>query len=218
MFPPVNATNVTEDGIIAIGGNLDIDTLTTAYHSGIFPWPINEDYPLTWFAPDPRGILKLKDFKVTKSLKKFLNKTNYQVRYNQDFQKIISMCSKVKRANESGTWIYDQIIQGYQLLFDHQLAYCIGVYEEKQLIGGLYGVCFGELISGESMFHLKSNASKVALASLLEKLKDKKVPFIDTQMSTPIIKSFGGKDVPRSEFMTMLTTLNTLRNRDEIFN
>lgn len=215
VFPPVDSAS--EDGLLAVGGNLDIETLTTAYKSGVFPWPVEEGYPTTWFAPDPRGIIDLKDYKISKSLKKFLNKTDYKVMFNHDFEQIITRCSVIKRKHETGTWIYQDIIDAYTKMFDQGLAYCVSVYEADKIIGGLYGVCIGELITGESMFHKKDNASKVALVYLLDKLQAKNIPFIDTQMVTSVIESFGGKNIPRSDFMKRLERLNTNLSRSNIF-
>lgn len=215
IFPPVDEAN--EDGLLAIGGNLDVPTLKAAYTHGIFPWPVNPNYPLTWFAPDPRGIIVLNEFKINRSVKKFLNKTAYTVKFNHDFSEIITQCSQASRKHEKGTWIYPSIIKGYTELFQEQFAYCVGVYEGEQLIGGLYGVCFGEIISGESMFHQKTNASKVALVALIEKLNRSSIPFLDTQMVTPVIASFGGKNITRQEFMQRLKALNPQRTRSDIF-
>lgn len=214
-FPPVDSAS--EDGLLAIGGSLDIDTLITAYKSGIFPWPVEDGYPMTWFSPNPRGIIQLDEFKISKSLNKFMNKSPYEVRFNEDFLSIITRCSVIKRKHESGTWIYQNIIDGYLELFNNKFAYCVAVYLDNKIVGGLYGICIGEIISGESMFHSENNASKVALVALIEKLKKSNIPFIDTQMVTPIIENFGGKKIARSDFITRLGQLDHNRPRNEIF-
>lgn len=216
IFPSVD--NANEDGLLAIGGSLDVDTLITAYKNGIFPWPVEDGYPMTWFAPDPRGIIDIKDFKISKSLTKFLKNTTYKVTFNYDFEQIITRCSVIKRKHESGTWIYQDIINAYTELFNQGLAYTVAVFENDKIIGGLYGVCIGEIISGESMFHKKDNASKMALVYLIQKLREKNIKFIDTQMVTPIIESFGGKNIHRSEFMKRIEQLDSGRSREELFN
>ena len=215
VFPPVHQADL--DGLLAIGGDLSVETLKTAYKSGIFPWPARPDYPMIWFAPNPRGILDFKDLKVNKTFKKFLKKTTYRISFNQDFEKIILECAKTFRKNEVGTWIHTSIIDSYTELFNKQLAYCVGTYEDDKLVGGLYGVCIGEIISGESMFHKKPNASKFALYNLVKRLEKNGINFIDTQMVTDVIASFGGKSISRTEFMQRLSHLNTKLSRDELF-
>lgn len=215
LFPPVETAN--EDGLLAIGGNLDVSTLVEAYSNGIFPWPVSKDFPLTWFSPDPRGMVETNEFRPPKSLKKFMRKGAYQVKFNQDFDEIINRCASAKRKHESGTWINNDIIQGYRLMFQASKAYCVGAYEDGELVGGLYGVCIGEIISGESMFYERTNASKVALLTLLEHLKTRGIKYLDTQMVTPVVASLGGKEVSRSEFMGRLDLLDKERPRSEIF-
>jgi leucyl/phenylalanyl-tRNA--protein transferase len=215
IFPSVD--NANEDGLLAVGGSLDSETLITAYKNGIFPWPVEDGYPMTWFAPNPRGIIDLEEFKVSKSLTKFLKNTNYKVVFNYDFEQVITRCSVIKRKHETGTWIYQDIINAYTELFNQGLAYTVAVFQDEKIIGGLYGVCIGEIISGESMFHKKDNASKVALVYLIQKLKEKNIKFIDTQMVTPVIESFGGKSIERTEFMQRIKQLDTSRSREDIF-
>ncbi len=215
IFPPVETAN--EDGLLAIGGNLDVDTLVEAYSCGVFPWPVSKDFPLTWFAPDPRGILETSDYKAPKSLKKFVSKCPYQIRFNKDFDQIIEKCANAKRKHESGTWINEDIIKGYKAMFKAGRAFSVGSYDNEELVGGLYGVCVGEIVSGESMFYKKDNASKVALLALIERLKERGIPHLDTQMVTPVVGSLGGKEVPRAQFMQKLGLLDTKRPRSEIF-
>ena len=216
VFPPVH--QAAEDGLLAIGGDLSVETLNVAYTSGIFPWPVQPDYPMTWFAPNPRGILDFNDFKVNKTFQKFLKKTNFHVKFNEDFSTIIQYCSQTIRKHEVGTWIHPSIIQGYTDLFKAGQAYCVGTYEGDRLVGGLYGVCIGEIISGESMFHVKANASKFALYHLVTKLSSNGISFIDTQMVTEVIASFGGKNISRTEFMQRLLHLDSKKSREALFN
>ena len=214
QFPPIE--NATEEGLVAVGGKLDLETLSTAYLSGIFPWPIQDVKELTWFSPDPRGIIEVNDYKVPKSFKKFLAKSPYRAVFNQDFNLVIQNCASVPRTHETGTWITDEIVQAYTNLFNHKKAYCVSVYnEQNELVGGLYGVHFGEIISGESMFHKEDNASKFALLKLLEFLEIQNIPFLDTQMTTGVIESFGGITIPREQYLKRLRNLDP--NRTTIF-
>lgn len=214
-FPPVDMAN--EDGLLAIGGSLDTQTLTQAYSEGIFPWPVSKELPLTWFAPNPRGIIPVDAFHQPKSLRKFLAKNPFQIVFNQDFDLIIKRCAQAKRKHESGTWINQDIIKGYQDMFAAEKAYCVGAYRDRKLVGGLYGVCVGEIVSGESMFFEETNASKAALIALLERMKLKGLTFLDTQMVTPVIASLGGIEIERDHFMKMLGALDQERPRKDIF-
>lgn len=215
LFPPVKQAST--EGVLAIGGSLDESTLTEAYANGIFPWPVDENYPLTWFAPNPRGVILKEDIHFPKSFLKFIKKSPFSVKINKDFEKVITECAKAKRKDESGTWIIDPIIKGYTELFKANKAYCVSVYNNEELVGGLYGVCLGQLLSGESMFFKESNASKQALYTLLNIVIQKNIPFIDTQMVTSTIELFGGKNISRDDFMLKLASLDKSIPREVIF-
>lgn len=203
-FPPIESAD--EDGLLAIGGDLEVVSLIKAYSEGIFPWPISEDYPLAWFSPNPRGILKYEDLNISKSLKKLLKKKSFSVRFNQNFKAVIQACSKSQnRKGQSSTWITDEIIDGYIKLHKAGFAYSAEAYNKSnELVGGVYGVALEGFVSGESMFYLESNASKVALVGLMEYLNNKGVHWIDTQMTTPVVENLGGKEIEREEFIKML--------------
>lgn len=205
-FPPIEMAD--EDGLLAVGGELNVENLVMAYLSGIFPWPITGLKPMAWFAPDPRGVIEVKNMHFPKSLLKHIKKNKYDIRFNQDFNLIISHCAKAKRPGQRGTWINRQIIHSYEQMFENKKAYCIAVYENEKMIGGLYGVAIGEIVSAESMFYLKDNASKVALYYLLIELKKQGIPLLDTQMITPTVASFGGDYITRNDFMLKLKKLN----------
>ena len=210
IFPPVNQAD--ENGLLAIGGSLNVANLKTAYLSGIFPWPMSEEYPITWFSPDPRGVLLFDNFKVSSSFKKFLKKTTLTVKFNTCFEEVINRCANVKRSAQADTWITDELLQAYVKLFKDGYAYCVETYNKDKLVGGLYGVCFGEMFSGESMFFEEDNASKLALYVLINKLKDK-THFIDTQMVTPILESFGAIEIEREEYIKLLGSLDINKPR-----
>jgi leucyl/phenylalanyl-tRNA---protein transferase len=214
VFPPVETAN--EDGLVAIGGDLELDTLETAYRQGIFPWPISIEFPIAWFSPDPRGILFFADVHLSKSFSKFLKKNTLRVTFNQAFQQVILECARAQRKDQPGTWITPDIISGYSRLFEQQQAYSVEVWREEELVAGVYGVSMGEFYSGESMFTKEDNASKLALYSLLQKLQAQGIQWLDTQMVTPVVEQFGGKHVPRPIFLQLLQKIDWTRSRDEI--
>jgi leucyl/phenylalanyl-tRNA--protein transferase len=215
QFPPVEGA--TSDGLVAIGGDLEIDTLEIAYRSGIFPWPLSVDFPLAWFSPDPRGILEFTDFHLPRSFKKFLKKSEFKITYNQNFSQVIKNCATVKRKGQHSTWITPEIIKGYERLFLAGQAYSVEVWKEDLLVGGIYGVIMGNFISGESMFSKEREASKVALYHLIEHLLTKKITWIDTQMVTPVVSQFGGKYIPRSQFLSLIHQMDWQLSRESIF-
>ena len=215
VFPAVESAN--EDGLVAVGGDLEIDTLQVAYQSGIFPWPISLDFPMAWFSPNPRGILVIEEMHLSKSFQKFLKKNTYHVTFNQAFEEVIRQCARALRKDQPSTWITPEIVDGYERLFKKNLAYSVEVWDQEELIAGLYGVSMGDFISGESMFTKYDNASKLALYMLLLRLKDKKIDWLDTQMVTPVVAGFGGKYIPRPTFLQMLQKKDWTRKRNEIF-
>lgn len=199
-FPLVE--DADEQGLLAIGGDLHHDSLLLAYSQGIFPWPISSEYPLAWFSPPKRGIIKVANTIISKSLKKFIKKSLWTVTFNQDFFEVISNCQKVHSNSQDGTWITDEIIAGYTNFFNKGHAYSCEVRNESnEIIGGLYGVKIGHFVSGESMFYKEANASKVALAAVLHVLQANNIVFLDTQMVTPATEVFGAIEVARHNFI-----------------
>lgn len=209
-FPPVE--DADEDGLLAVGGDLNIPTLLMAYSNGIFPWPVSEDYPLAWFSPDPRGILFYENLKISKSLKKLQKKEPFSFSFNQNFKEVILNCSKIKnRKNQTSTWITNDIIHTYLDLYHSGYAYSVEAKNSKgEIVGGIYGVNIGKYFSGESMFFKESNASKLALIYLMEFLHNKDIHWLDTQMVTPVVETLGGTTLPRKKFIVLLkNALNT---------
>lgn len=198
--------------VLAVGGHLDPETLYEAYTKGLFPWPVSKNDPIPWFCPNPRGVIEVQNFKVPKSFQKFLKKTSYTYKFNEDFNKIINTCASIKREGQDSTWIIEGIIKGYTHLYEKGYAFSVAVYDGNELIGGLYGVNIGEIIAGESMFHHKTNASKFALYNLLLYLQQKGIKYFDTQMVTPVVELFGGKYIERKEFLKNLESLNLKRS------
>lgn len=220
VFPPVESAS--DDGLVAVGGDLATDTLREAYRRGIFPWPLstyplNVDLPNTWFSPDPRGMLHFSQLHVSKSFQKFLKKSPFEVTFNQAFHDVILNCAKMPRKDQPGTWITPDIICAYRKLFEEGSAYSVEVWENDRLVGGLYGVCMGMFISGESMFTLADNASKQGFYTLILRLRERGLSWIDTQMVTSVVKQFGGKYVSRPVFLKQLEELDWTKKRSDIF-
>jgi leucyl/phenylalanyl-tRNA--protein transferase len=215
VFPPVE--DATDDGLVAIGGDLEVDTLQTAYRQGIFPWPISVELPLAWFSPDPRGILQFTNFHLSKSFQKFIKHHPYKVTFNQAFSQVIRECAHVARKNQPGTWITPDLITGYEKLFQANKAYSVEVWENDELCAGLYGVIMGEFCSGESMFTKVDNGSKLALYGLVRQLESAGLNWLDTQMITPVVESFGGVYIDRMDFISLLSSLDWSKKRSQIF-
>jgi len=201
-FPPFETAS--PEGILAVGGDLDVDSLLLAYKNGIFPWPIDERL-LTWFAPPKRAITWLKDFHIPKSLKKERRRPGWSFTVDRNFAEVIHSCAELKnRRAQAGTWITKDIIRAYLELHRYGYAHSIECYYENNLVGGLYGVAIGGMFAGESMFYRRPNASKLALCFLVDKLRAKGVEWFDCQVMTPLLKRFGAIEVERDQFMKLL--------------
>lgn len=219
-FPPVESAN--EDGLVAVGGDLEMDTLLEAYRRGIFPWPLstypmNVDLPNTWFSPNPRGVLDFDELHVSRSFLKFLKKTPFNVTFNKAFPDVIVQCATTQRKDQPGTWITPEIMRAYINLFENDYAYSVEVWHDKKLVAGIYGVVMGEFVSGESMFTHEDNASKQALYTLVHHLQEKGIKFLDTQMVTEVVRQFGGKYISRKEFLRRLQELDWTREKGTVF-
>lgn len=201
VFPPIESAD--DDGFLAWGGDLEPETLRLAYQSGIFPWPM-PGAPLLWFAPPQRAILRFADFHVSHSLKKQLRRHNWQVRIDTNFRGVIQNCARAPRLGQQGTWIIPAIQRAYSRLHDLGEAHSVEVYLEDKLVGGLYGVNWGGYFAGESMFHLETSASKVALCHLVQHLSWQGIEWLDCEVINPLFASFGAVEIPREDFMQML--------------
>jgi leucyl/phenylalanyl-tRNA---protein transferase len=201
IFPPPDYADPS--GLLAVGGDLTSERLLEAYRLGIFPW-YSDDQPILWWSPDPRLILDLEDFKVSRSLRKTLKKAVFQVTFDRAFEDVIRACSSIPREGQSGTWITEEMQEAYIGLHGLGYAHSVESWFEGKLAGGLYGVSLGKAFFGESMFHLTTDASKVALATLVEKLKSWHFDFIDSQMTTEHMLSLGAKELPRRIFLKRL--------------
>ncbi|WP_412986895.1 leucyl/phenylalanyl-tRNA--protein transferase [Pontimicrobium sp. IMCC45349] len=198
-FPDVSTAN--PDGLLAVGGDLSCDRLIEAYSNGIFPW-FEMDEPILWWSPDPRFVLFPSKLKVSKSMKQVLRNSNFVVTVNRDFKTVINHCSKIKRNGQEGTWITKNMIEAYCKL--HKLGYAksVEVWQNNELVGGLYGVDLGnQIFCGESMFSKVSNASKVAFVSFIQNTNYR---LIDCQVHTSHLESLGAEHISRKEFIKLL--------------
>ena len=201
FFPPV--AQASREGILAIGGDLSPARLQLAYKSGIFPW-IEVGEPIVWWSPNPRMVLFLDDLIVTKSMRNVLNKQLFTVTFNEDFRAVVTHCQQAKRIGQSGTWITNDMVDAYCQLHKLGTAKSVEVWQNNQLVGGLYGVDLGHVFCGESMFSLVSNASKVAFITLVTHLKHENYALLDCQVYNNHLASLGCKTIARTEFMNIL--------------
>jgi leucyl/phenylalanyl-tRNA--protein transferase len=202
-FP--NPFETGQDGLLAVGGDLSIARLLLAYRSGIFPW-FNDGDPILWWSPDPRMVLFPEKLKVSKSLRRLINQSKFEVSFNKAFAEVMQHCALIKREGQAGTWITDDMLQAYQRLHDHGHAQSVEVWENGKLVGGLYGIDLPDrkVFCGESMFSEVSNASKVALYFMVEVLKSKDYKLIDCQVYNPHLESLGAEEITQREFMKYL--------------
>lgn len=201
FFPPVS--HADSDGILAIGGDLSSERLLLAYNSGIFPW-FNEGEPIIWWSPNPRMVLFLDELIVSKSMRNILNRKIFKVTFNQSFREVISNCRQVKRDGQIGTWITNEMIEAYCKLNEMGVAKSIEVWQDDQLVGGLYGIDLGHIFCGESMFSLVSNASKVAFIALANQLKKDNYCLLDCQVYNEHLERLGCREIEREAFMAIL--------------
>ncbi|ASV32652.1 leucyl/phenylalanyl-tRNA--protein transferase [Maribacter cobaltidurans] len=200
-FPPVE--NANSEGLLAVGGDLSPERLLLAYQSGIFPW-FNEDSLILWWSPDPRMILYPKDIKISKSMRKVIREDKFSLSVNMNFNEVLEQCSSIKREGQAGTWITKEMKNAYTKLHKKGIAKSYEVWENGDLVGGLYGVDLGHVFCGESMFSKRSNASKFAFIHLAKDLQEKGYRFIDCQLYTDHLASLGAREVSRESFMEQL--------------
>jgi len=198
-FPPVGRAN--EYGLLAIGGDLSMDRLKLAYRSGIFPW-YSQGQPISWYSPDPRMVLFPDELKISKSMRQIIRSKRFKVTFNQSFENVISNCKTIDRSlqDQDSTWITDEMQQAYINLHQEGWAKSIEVWENNELVGGLYGVEVGSVFCGESMFSKVSNASKMALIALSE---NNTTPYtlIDCQVYNEHLASLGAREISRERFL-----------------
>jgi len=202
VFPPVEMAS--SEGILAFGGDLQPPRLMLAYQSGIFPW-YNEGEPIIWYSPDMRMVLFPKELKISKSMRRFKAKNEFSITWNKAFEKVIDHCQKSPRKDQLGTWITREMKEAYIRLHKLGFAKSIEVWDQDELVGGLYGIDLGHVFCGESMFSKVSNTSKLAFIYLVEELQKKDYKLIDCQVYNEHLESLGAREIKRSEFMEILS-------------
>lgn len=177
----------------------------SAYRSGIFPW-YEADEPILWWSPPKRMVLVPREIKVSKSMKKVIGSGIFKSTFNQDFESVINSCQKVSRKGQNGTWITDEMKQSYIELHKLGHAKSIEVYQNNTLVGGLYGIDLGHIFCGESMFSHVPNASKTAFIALAKYAQENNYDLIDCQLHNPHLESLGAREIPRAEFLKILSS------------
>jgi len=192
----------TRGDVVAIGDDLSVETLRDAYRHGIFPWP-HDNMPLPWFSPRRRTVIVFDELHVGRSLRKAHKSADVSYSIDRDFRSVIRACAEVPREDQ-GTWIEDEIIEAYTRLHDAGDAHSIEVWREGKLVGGLYGVDSGGVFTGESMFRIEPDMSKLALLYLIDHLRARGATWLDCQVMTPHMKAIGAREIARSKFLDML--------------
>ena len=204
-FPEVKLALVDPNGLLAAGGDLSTRRLITAYKNAIFPW-YEDGQPILWWSPNPRTILYPEKINISRSLRKVINKQIFKVTIDTAFKDVVDACSEKRREEDVGTWITNDMKKAYQNLYEVGVAHSVEVWNNGELVGGLYGVSTGKVFSGESMFSRESNASKVALAYLTEHLTKLGYILIDCQVSSSHLESLGAEEITRDKFLGLLHT------------
>ncbi len=200
-FPPVDTAG--EEGIVALGGDLETERLLLAYRNGIFPW-YNEDEPIIWWSPDPRFVLFPGNLKISKSMQTVLRSGSFRFTINRAFNQVIQHCKTTSRKEQEGTWITPAVQKAYGILHTLGYAHSAEAWVNGELAGGLYGVRMGNVFFGESMFSKKSNASKFAFIQYVQQLKKEGVVLIDCQVYTEHLESLGAGMIKRKQFIDLL--------------
>lgn len=200
-FPDLK--NRKDSGVIAFGGDLGVPRLLEAYSKGIFPW-YDVKSPILWHSPMERCVFNINDFKTSHSLKQKLKKGTFTYTFDKFFVQIMMCCALIDRKGENGTWIFKETVDAYTELHKEGYAHSLEVYNDGEVVGGLFGVAMGKAFFGESMFHLITDASKAGMYFLFEFLKSQQFHFVDAQMFTEHLVSLGAGMVSRNEYLDML--------------
>ena len=202
-FPPLAAALDEPNGLLAASRDLTPQRLLDAYRQGIFPW-YSGDTPVLWWSPNPRMVLFLDEFRISRSLRKRVRQQSIQIRADTSFRAVVEACATVLRPGQSGTWITPDIVDAYTELHERGYAHSVEAWRDDELVGGLYGVAIGRMFFGESMFHHVTDASKVALAALVQRLRERDYALLDTQWVTPHLEQFGAIEIPRRRYLALL--------------
>ncbi|MGB2102694.1 MAG: leucyl/phenylalanyl-tRNA--protein transferase [Porticoccaceae bacterium] len=206
-FPDPNTALDDPDGLLAVGGNLQPDTLLSAYYNGIFPW-YNKDDPILWWSPSTRCVINPLDLHISKSLQKLLRQQRFTISFDQAFEQVINACAQ--RDSKTDTWINSDMISAYIALKKLGVAHSVEVWQGSRLVGGAYGVAIGAVFCGESMFSKESNASKVALVHLTQYLSGLGFQLIDCQLVSSHLLTMGAKSLKRPKFLQILQKLRNI--------
>jgi len=201
-FPPVEKALKSPNGLLCAGGDLSAERLLAAYAHGIFPW-FSEGDPILWWSPDPRMVLFPEELRISRSLRKTVKQEVFEIRVDTSFRAVMENCAG-PRDGQAGTWIVDEILDAYTQLHEMGFAHSVESWREGQLVGGLYGVSLGRAFFGESMFARQTDASKVALVHLVERLRARDYSVIDCQQNTAHLASLGAREIPRAAFSQLL--------------
>lgn len=205
LFPDLQHALTEPDGLLAMGGDLSVQRIENAYYNGIFPWFSKGD-PILWWSPSERATIEAGNVHISRSMKRFIKKTNMTITVNNDFLSVINACAQ-PRATQQETWITQDMIDAYYNLHQAGIAHSIEVWHEQLLVGGLYGLCIGQLFCGESMFSTMDNSSKIAFIALNQHLKTHSAKLIDCQMQTNHLSSLGVNALSRENFLVSLRQL-----------
>ncbi|MAN59970.1 MAG: leucyl/phenylalanyl-tRNA--protein transferase [Flavobacteriaceae bacterium] len=202
-FPDVS--EATSDGVLALGGDLSVERLLLAYRSGIFPW-YEEGQPIIWWSPNPRMVLFPNNLKVSKSLRQTLRSGKFRVTFNSCFPEVIAQCAAIQRPGQHGTWITPEMQRAYVTLHQRGFARSVEVWQDRELVGGIYGVDLAEkkVFCGESMFAKVSDASKVGFYHLVNRLRQEGYALIDCQVHTEHLQRLGASEIDRELFLSYL--------------
>jgi len=194
----------TREGLLAVGGDLSPERLLLAYRTGIFPW-YGENEPILWWSPNPRCVLFPQDIYVSRRLERVIGQRRFRLTCNQAFARVVSACADVRAQKGEQTWLIAEMREAYQELHELGFAHSVEAWEGDELVGGLYGVALGKFFFGESMFYRRTNASKVILAQLVRYLDREEFILLDCQVPNPHLASMGARDIPRDDFLELLS-------------
>jgi len=203
-FPPVEKALADPSGLLCAGADLSVARLLDAYRHGIFPW-YSDGQPVLWWSPDPRMVLRVAEFRVSRSLAKSRRNRGYEVRVDAAFARVLEECAAAR--DEGGTWLGAEMREAYLRLHQAGYAHSFECWRDGELVGGLYGVALGRMFYGESMFSRATDASKVALAALVDRLRERGWPLIDCQVHTALLESLGAREIARRDFLRELAPL-----------
>jgi len=206
VFPP--PADAEPNGLLAVGGDLSSDRLLLGYRCGVFPW-YSRGQPILWWSPDPRAVIELDDFHVSRRLRQKLRQRKFNVTFDHAFEQVIHSCARVRRKGQKGTWITAEMMEAYIRLHREGFAHSAESWLDGELAGGIYGVSLGRCFFGESMFFRVADASKAAVAALVEQLADWQFHLIDAQIQNPHLVTLGAREIPRTVFLKRLQ--NALR-------